>query len=182
MSENGKYLIGESFRAKLKSTISKVDSMPLGGNDKRAPTSLQDDLDVYQPRKFRAATFSGSWAIGSDKTVTFRDTSISPTTASVTNLFCSLAPEGSCDVSVARDGTAWYLVSPNLTQQPGYSASNKQILTTVGGSLQWIEPKTTTVLTSVSLGNDGLKFTKMDIKVFETVSSSSVTIGTTACV
>jgi hypothetical protein len=39
----------------------------------------------------------------------------------------------------------------------------------------------TSVITNVSLGTAGLQFTKLDIKIFETVSSSVITIGTIAC-
>jgi hypothetical protein len=155
MSENGKYLIGDSFRAKLKSTISKVDSMPLGGTQTRIPTCFQDEADVYQPRKFRAATFSGSWAIGSDKTVTFRDTSISPTTASVRNLIYDLPDQGNIACGVAADGTAWHLVGVRHT--------------------------TVEVITNVTLGTAGLVFTRASVQVVSTAAVSQVTIGTTAC-
>ena len=39
MAESGKYLIGESLREKLKSTISKVDSLSFGGPVSRIPTA-----------------------------------------------------------------------------------------------------------------------------------------------
>jgi hypothetical protein len=38
MAESGKYLIGESLRERLKSTIAKVDSIPFGGPVGRIPT------------------------------------------------------------------------------------------------------------------------------------------------
>ena len=87
---------------------------------------------------FRVCTFTGAWAINSAKTVTFRNVTSTPNTASVTNLVCGLSPTGSCDVSIAKDGTAWYLVQPNLTQQPGYSASGTHVLTIQGGNLRWL--------------------------------------------
>lgn len=89
-------------------------------------------------RVFRVCTFTGAWAIGSEKTVTFRGVTTTPNTVSAVNLVCGLSPAGTCDVSVARDGTAWYLVQPNLTQQPGYSASGTQVLTIINGSLRWV--------------------------------------------
>jgi hypothetical protein len=61
-----------------------------------------------------------------------------PNTASATNLMCGLSPTGSCDITIAKDGTAWYLVQPNLTQQPGYSASGTHVLTIQGGVLRWL--------------------------------------------
>ena len=87
---------------------------------------------------FRVCTFTGAWSINSAKTVTFRNVTSTPNTASVMNLVCGLSPAGSCDVSIAKDGTAWYLVQPNLTQQPGYSASGTHVLTIQGGNLRWL--------------------------------------------
>jgi hypothetical protein len=134
---DGKYLIGESLREKLKSTIAKVDSIPFGGPVSRIPTAF-DEGAPYVPKVFRACTFTGSWAINATKTVTFRGVTSTPNTVNVTNLVCGLNPTGSCDVSIAKDGTAWYLVQPNLTQQPGYSASGTHVLTIQGGVLRWL--------------------------------------------
>jgi hypothetical protein len=87
---------------------------------------------------FRVCTFTGAWAINTAKTVTFRNVTTTPNTVSVTNLVCGLSPTGSCDATIAKDGTAWYLVQPNLTQQPGYSASGTHVLTIQGGVLRWL--------------------------------------------
>ena len=87
---------------------------------------------------FRVCTFTGAWAINSAKTVTFRNVTSTPNTVSVTNLVCGLSPAGSCDATIAKDGTAWYLVQPNLTQQPGYSANGTHVLTIQGGVLRWL--------------------------------------------
>ena len=86
-------------------------------------------------KPFRVATFTGAWPINTAKTVTFRNVT---TTVNATNLVCGLSPSGSCDVSIAKDGTAWYLVQPNLTQQPGYSTSGTHVLTIQGGNLRWL--------------------------------------------
>lgn len=87
---------------------------------------------------FRVCTFTGDWAINTAKTVTFRNVTTTPNTVSAINLFCGLSPAGSCDAAIAKDGTAWYLVQPNLTQQPGYSASGTHVLTIQGGNLRWL--------------------------------------------
>jgi len=133
----GKYFIGESLREKLKSTISKVDSIPFGGPASRIPTSLEDGPS-FTPKVFRICTFTGSWSINTDKTVTFRGITTTPNTVSVRNLVCGLSPTAQCDITVAKDGTAWYLVQPNLTQQPGYSPTGTQVLALVNGSLRWV--------------------------------------------
>jgi len=137
MAENGKYLIGQSLREKLKSTIAKVDALSPGAPVTRIETAHQG-MPAFNPKTFRVCTFTGTWAIDTAKTVTFRGVTTTPNTVSVTNLVCGLAPTGSCDISVAKEGTAWYLIQPNLTQQPGYSASGTQVLTIVNGSLKWI--------------------------------------------
>jgi hypothetical protein len=87
---------------------------------------------------FRVCTFTGAWSINTAKTVTFRNVTSTPNTVSATNLMCGLSPTGSCDATIAKDGTAWYLVQPNLTQQPGYSASGTHVLTIQGGVLRWL--------------------------------------------
>jgi hypothetical protein len=106
---------------------------------------------------FRVCTFTGAWAINSSKVVTFRNVTSTPNTAIANNLFLALPDRGSQPCGIARDGTAWHLIA--------YAPITAQ----------------TAVLTSVSLGTAGLQFTKMDIKILETVSSSVITIGTTAC-
>jgi hypothetical protein len=87
---------------------------------------------------FRVATFTGAWAINASKTVTFRGVTSTPNTVSVINIVCGLSPAGSCVATIAKDGTAWYLVQPNLTPQPGYSASGTHVLTIQGGVLRWL--------------------------------------------
>ena len=95
-------------------------------------------VEAGSSKLFRVCTFTGAWPLNTAKTVTFKNVTSTPNTASVTNLVCGLSPTGSCDVSIAKDGTAWYLVQPNLTQQPGYSASGTHVLTIQGGNLRWL--------------------------------------------
>ena len=106
---------------------------------------------------FRVCTFTGAWAIDSAKTVTFRNVTSTPNTVSASNIFIELPDRGSQPCGIAKDGTAWYLIAFKPVTQA------------------------TTVLTSVSLGTAGLRFTTVNIKILETVSSSVITIGTTAC-
>ena len=120
--------------ARISNAVRKVER-----GDRTEPPLRFDQIVPQQQRKtFRIATFSGAWSIGATKTVTFKYATTTPNTVNVTNLVCGLSPTGSCDVSIAKDGTAWYLVQPNLTQLPGYSASGTQVLTVVSGNLRWI--------------------------------------------
>ena len=91
------------------------------------------------------------------KVVTFRNVTSTPNTVSATNVFLALPDRGSQPCGIAKDGTAWHLIA--------WAPATAQ----------------TTVLTSVSLGTAGLRFTTMQIRFSETVSSSVITIGTTAC-
>lgn len=132
------FLIGPQLVGKIRETIARVDSMPQGGGLTQIPTRFET-VSPYVPKVFRVCTFTGSWAIGTDKEVTFRGVTATPNTISAVNLVCGLNPGTvTCDVSVAKDGTAWYLVQPNLTQQPGYSASGTQVLAIVDGNLTWV--------------------------------------------
>ena len=53
---DGKYLIGESLRDKLKSTIAKVDSIAFGGPVSRIPTAF-DEGQSYVPKPIRIAAY-----------------------------------------------------------------------------------------------------------------------------
>ena len=117
--------------------IGKVVRTVEAGNRDQGPLTF-GPRGVASGKVFRVCTFTGSWSINASKTVTFRGVTTTPNTVSVVNLVCGLNPSGSCDVSVAKDGTAWYLVQPNLTQQPGYSGSGTQVLTIQNGSLAWV--------------------------------------------
>lgn len=66
------------------------------------------------PKAFRICTFTGSWSIGSAKVVTFKYQTATPNTVSAMNLTMhlpdiGLAPPFDCEI--ARNGTAWFLVS-----------------------------------------------------------------------
>jgi hypothetical protein len=60
---------------------------------------------------FRICTFTGAWATGDTKTVTFKFQPSTPNTVVATNLFFPFPePANATDCSIARDGTAWFLV------------------------------------------------------------------------
>lgn len=131
------YVLGEQYKQRVDNAIRVVEGLPAGAAITRIPTRFET---LHQPgeKTFRICTFTGSWSINATKTVTFKGVTSTPNTVSAVNLVCGLNPSGSCDVSIAKDGTAWYLVQPNLTQQPGYSASGTQVLTIQNGSLRWV--------------------------------------------
>jgi len=63
---------------------------------------------------FRVCTFIGSWDIGSTKPVTFKNQTTTPNTVSATNLFWPVPDGEERDCAIAKDGTAWYLLVPQL--------------------------------------------------------------------
>lgn len=137
MSEKG-FLIGPAFAGALKDLVDKDRSAVVRTEHTKIPTRFDEPVGRAAGKTFRICTFTGSWAIDTDKAVTFKGVTTTPNTVTVRNLFCGLNPSGTCDVSVAKDGTAWYLVQPNLTQQPGYSASGTQVLAITSGNLRWV--------------------------------------------
>ena len=108
------------------------------GGNRDQPGVVFDHPLPGAAKVFKVATFTGSWAIGSTKTVTFKNQTNTPNTAVAVNLYCGMNPTATCDISIAKSGTAWYVLQPNLTQQPGYSGSGTQVLTVVNGNLTWI--------------------------------------------
>jgi hypothetical protein len=131
------YILSEPYKQRVDNALATVEGMP----SQQKTTLIQtrfETLQQPQSKTFRVCTFTGSWSINASKTVTFRGVTTTPNTVSAINLVCGLNPSGSCDVSIAKDGTAWYLVQPNLTQQPGYSGSGTQVLTIQNGSLRWV--------------------------------------------
>lgn len=130
------FLVSESFVKRVNSAVSRLDGLAQSSPLTNIPTYLEEVRKGVGDDVFRIATFTGSWSLGSDKTVTFKRNTAS--TANVTNVFASMNPPGSCDCHIAKDGTAWYCVSANLTQQQGYSSSGTQVLSVVNGSLRWI--------------------------------------------
>lgn len=133
----GKYLIGESLREKLKSTIAKVDSIPFGGPVSRIPTVIEGDGGGGPtPKVFRVCTVAGSWPVDSLKSVTFYGITSTPNTVSVLNKLVTLPAPRSTNttriVNIAKDGTQWYLVSFQVATATSVIATATQTITFVG--------------------------------------------------
>jgi hypothetical protein len=114
--------------------VRRAETAPMAG----VPLTFDKRFPQQERKAVRIGTFSGSWPISGTKTVTFKYVTETPNTAMVTNLVCGLNPAGSCDVSIAREGTSWFLLQPNLTQLPGYSADGTQVLAVVSGNLVFV--------------------------------------------
>ena len=81
---------------------------------------------------FRIGTFNGAWDINSAKTVTFKYQACTPNTASVTNLFWPIPDSGTRDCSIAKEGTAWFLIVPRM-----FSANAATAATITTASLEF---------------------------------------------
>ena len=82
------------------------------GDRSESPLRFDTVPPPQQRKTFRIATFSGAWAVGATKTVTFRNVTSTPNTASAVNLFAAIASSSSTrSCAIAKDGTAWYLIA-----------------------------------------------------------------------
>ena len=95
--------------------IGRVVRIVEAGDRDARPMLFAPRLEGGTGRKtFRVCTFTGAWSIGSTKTVTYKNQTTTPNTASVTNLFWPIPEGGTRDCAIAKDGTAWYLLVPQL--------------------------------------------------------------------
>lgn len=81
---------------------------------------------------FRVCTFTGAWAISNVKVVTFKNQTTTPNTVSASNLFWPIPDGPQRDCSIAKEGTAWYLLVPQL-----YAADAATAATITTASLQF---------------------------------------------
>ena len=150
------FLLSQPFVDKLRSTVERVDGTPLpgAGGTKRGPI-LEDPGGQSSGKVFRIATFDGSWAKGSTKTVTFQDVapggSLTPssTTVTATNLFMDLgsANTTASPCAIAKAGPSWFLVEAESQAEAEAEAECKEVVTKV-------EPASSlTLVNSVSVGN-----------------------------
>ena len=80
-------------------------------------------------KPFRVCTFTGSWAISSSKTVTFKYQTATPNTAAVQNDLISLPSAGTRNCVIGREGTAWHLI--NWQWEVAAAAVNATLTTAV---------------------------------------------------
>jgi len=134
-----------------------------------APLSFARLIGDRPPKLVRAATFSGSWPISSQKVVTFSN---APTaTANVLNLSWPITEQGYVNEPciVGKDGTAWYLVVPVLQQQNAVFVTATQSSAVAAGFT------TINVVQDVALAAT-LNTLNCVITVGKTLSTSQVTV------
>jgi hypothetical protein len=87
-------------------------------------------------------TFSAPWSKGATATVT--DANVTGATFTVKNYLTPISGTGTKNCVIACVGTEWVLVDFDLTELDGFDASKTQVLSSVSGSLKWLD---TTVCT-----------------------------------
>jgi hypothetical protein len=103
----------------------------------------------------KLGTFTGSWSLGSLKTVTFTNQTATPNTASVLNSLAVLPDSGQRACVISKDGTAWHLLN-----------------------WQWF---TRNAVTAVSLTQDSLLFTAAPVAALATSGTSTFSIAVSSC-
>jgi len=107
------------------------------------------------PKAVRMATYTGTWDVGSPKTVTFFS---STNTASVQNLFFPVTiAGGSC--AIAKDGTAWYLIDVRAST----------------ASATFVSTASASVVTDISVSGS-LNTANCSITVGRTLTTTRVTV------
>ena len=157
------------------------------------PLTFGPVFDAKKQKAFRVCTFNGSWPIGSSKTVTFKNQTTTPNTVSATNLFWPIPDGSQRDCSIAKDGTAWYLLVPQLFAAHAATAATLTTaalefntlpvvaLATASTNTFSVIPKTITPITGVTLGSDSLSFTRNSVGVFFESTAETVAISVTTC-
>ena len=148
MADNARYLLGDSALQKLRSTISKVDSLAFGGPVSRIPTIIEGDAGTPSGKVFRVATFTGSWTVNSSKIVTLKYQTATPNTVSVSNLFFPVTSTATAtrDCAIAKDGTAWFLINVP------YSTATAVFIGATAAGISVSSTATGTIITSMSTG------------------------------
>jgi len=95
--------------------IAKAVRTVEGGNRSSSALEFVAAPGAPQLKTFRVGTYSGAWPIETDKTVTFYNQTSTPNTVTARNHFVDLQ-HGTCTATswkcgIAKDGTAWKLVS-----------------------------------------------------------------------
>lgn len=83
------------------------------GSPAAAPLKFNRPSVASSQKAFRVCTFTGTWTKNSAKTVTFRGVTATPNTAVAQNIFVTVSNTATStrNCAIAKDGTAWYLIS-----------------------------------------------------------------------
>lgn len=126
MADLTQFELGSAVR--IARVVRQVEQEPRRGT----PLAFDPVFEQRQRKAFRICTFTGSWSIGSLKTVAFKYQTTTPNTVNATNLFWPVPDGPQRDCSIAKDGTAWFLVVPQM-----YAANAATAATITTASLRF---------------------------------------------
>jgi len=168
-------LFDRASAERIASAVRKVEI----GDRSEAALRFRRELPQTQRKVFRIATFTGAWAIGATKTVTFKYQTATPNTAVAVNLFFPFPdPAGATDCAIARDGTAWHLIDVPLETATavfvGATAAQTVVsnVTTAGSTINYISD--VSVAASLNTSNCSISVTTTKSSASATVVSSVV--------
>lgn len=146
-----------SFTRPAAERIAKVVRLiEQGDRTSRGPSwDALSDNSGRSSKTFRICTFTGSWSIGTPKIVTFKYQTATPNTMSATNLFWPVPDGSERDCAIARDGTAWFLVTPQM-----YAAN---------------------AAVDATLTTSAIEFTTLPVAALATASTATFSISITTC-
>jgi len=95
--------------ARIARAVRRVES----GDRDTAGLRFGNSKSVQSVKLFRVCTFTGTWSKDTAKVVTFRGVTSTPNTVSAQNIFVTVGTTATAarNCAIAKDGTAWYLIS-----------------------------------------------------------------------
>jgi len=85
-----------------------------GGSRDGAPLTYGKVDTPVGGKVFRVCTYTGAWTVDTIKTVTFKHQTATPNTVSARNLFWPVPDGPTRDCAIAKEGTSWYLIVPQM--------------------------------------------------------------------
>jgi hypothetical protein len=134
-----------------------------------SPLTFAKRFEDRAPKQVRAATFSGSWPIGSTKVVTFKYAPTATVNAFNLSWPITLTAYSNEDCIVGREGTNWWLVVPRL------EARTAILVTQTASQLICSGTATQSVVTDVSISGS-LNTSSCAITIGRTVTTTSVRV------
>ena len=109
MADRDRVTFTRGAAERIANAVRKVEVGERGGGQLEFENRGQQG---FGRKTFRMCTFTGSWSIGSAKTVTFKYQTATPNTVVATNLFAEIGTASSSrNCAIAKEGTAWFLIA-----------------------------------------------------------------------
>ena len=107
------FLISDGYKKEIDEVLSRVGNMAQGSVQRIQTRFESMPGDRTGEAVFRICTFTGAWAVNTQKTVTFKYVTNTPNTVIANNVFVSLNPSSAFthNCAIAKEGTAWFLIA-----------------------------------------------------------------------